>query len=276
MSGQPNDPAQIFAAVDGSPFVVALIEYLDRVAELPEIRRWHAMAIEMMALQPGMHVLDAGCGVGGVARELAAHVGPRGKVTAVDVSVQMIETARSRDDGTTGVDYEIADVTALPYATGVFDRVRCERVLQHLADPDVAIREFARVTAPGGLVCVLDGDWRSLVVDIGDAEVTDEYTAYLSSTAPQAEVGRSLRRRFVHAGLVDVEVGVLPLAYTELADAAAIYPFFDERVPAESGVVPAELRDAWFAALRRADAEGTFWVNATGYVATGTVPEAAA
>ncbi|HSI93479.1 MAG TPA: methyltransferase domain-containing protein [Jiangellaceae bacterium] len=276
MSDEPGDPAQIFAAVDGSPFVAALIEYLDKVGRLPEMRRWHAMAIEMMALHPGMRVLDAGCGVGGAARELAASVRPNGTVTAVDVSVQMIETARSRDDGSTGVEYEIADVTALPYAAGSFDRARCERVLQHLPDPEVAVRELTRVTAPGGLVCVLDGDWRSMVIDVGASAVTDEFMGYLCASAPQPEVGRSLRRWFVHAGLVDVDVRVLPLTYTELADAAAIYPFFDEQVPAEADVVPAELRDAWFAALRRADAEDTLWVSATGYVAVGTVPGAAA
>jgi SAM-dependent methyltransferase len=273
---QAGAAAQAFAAVDASPHAAALIRYLDQVATLPEVRRWQATAIELLALQPGMRVLDAGCGLGAAAREVARHVRPGGSVMAVDVSEQMIDSARSRDDGTTGVEYELADVTALPYATGSFDRSRCERVLQHLPDPDAAIGELARVTVPGGLVCVLDGDWRSLAVDTGDDAVADQVLTYLCATSPQPAIGRSLRRRFVTAGLVDVEVRVLPLTYTALADVAVLFPFFDERVPPEAELVPAGLRDTWFGALRRADAEGTLWVSATAYVAAGTVPDAAA
>jgi ubiquinone/menaquinone biosynthesis C-methylase UbiE len=273
---QAGAGAQAFAAVDASQHAAALIRYLDQVATLPEVRRWQATAIELLALQPGMQVLDAGCGLGAAAREVARYVRPGGSVLAVDVSEQMLDSARSRDDGTTGVEYELADVTALPYATGSFDRSRCERVLQHLPDPDVAIGELARVTAPGGLVCVLDGDWRSLAVDTGDDAVADQVLSYLCATSPQPAIGRSLRRRFVSAGLVDVEVRALPLTYTALTDVAVLFPFFDQRVPADAELVPADLRDTWFAALRRADAEGTLWVSATAYVAAGTVPDAAA
>jgi SAM-dependent methyltransferase len=57
-----------------------------------------------------------------------------------------------------GVDVEnpVADiegsVEALPVADASFDLVLCTQVLEHVADPDVAVRELHRVTAPGGRV----------------------------------------------------------------------------------------------------------------------------
>ena len=252
-----------------------LMGYLETVANLPEVRAWRAIALDLLAPAPGMRILDAGCGLGEVARELAALVGPDGGVTAVDLSRQMIDAARLRDDGA-GVTYERADVTELPFAANSFDRTRCERVLQHLSDPDAAIGELVRVTVPDGVVCVLDTDWRAAAVDVDDPPLVDAVFEMMNVLSPHPAIGRTLRRRLVRAGLVDVEVRVHPFTYTSLGDAAALYPQFNEQIPPEAGIVPADLRDRWFAALRRADAEGTLWVSVLGYVAAGTVAEAAA
>jgi len=57
-----------------------------------------------------------------------------------------------------GVDLEnpaadlIGSVEALPVADDSFDVVLCTQVLEHASDPDLAVRELFRVTAPGGRV----------------------------------------------------------------------------------------------------------------------------
>jgi SAM-dependent methyltransferase len=270
----PLDPRRAFTEVDESAFVPALTAYLERVAELPEIRAWRAIAVELMELGPGMRVLDAGSGLGEAARELAELVEPGGEVKAIDLSAQMVQAAAAR--GGPRVTYEQADVTDLPFASDSFDRTRCERVLQHLSEPDLALAELARVTVPGGRVCVLDPDWRSLAVDVDDPALVAMIAAAFDAQGAQPDIGRTLRRRLVRAGLVDVDVRVPPITYTSAQAAGNVFPFFDESIPREARLVPDEVRDRWFAAVRRADAEGTFWVAGLGYVACGTVPESAA
>ncbi len=47
--------------------------------------------LELAALRPGMAVLDVACGTGLVLLDAAAAVGPSGRVTAVDLSAQMLK-----------------------------------------------------------------------------------------------------------------------------------------------------------------------------------------
>jgi len=48
-----------------------------------------------------------------------------------------------------GVDIA-ADAQDLPFADGVFQRVECDAVLEHVRRPEKVVREIARVLAPGG------------------------------------------------------------------------------------------------------------------------------
>ncbi|MGH8774835.1 MAG: methyltransferase domain-containing protein [Jiangellaceae bacterium] len=271
----PPDPGKAFAQVDESTVAPILMAYLDRVADMPETTAFRSIAVELMELQPGMRVLDAGSGLGEAARELATLVRPGGEVIAVDLSSQMVAAAAARDGGI-GVTYEVADVLDLPFATDSFDRTRCERVLQHLPDPDIAIAELVRVTAPAGAVCLLDPDWRSLAIDVDDPVLVTAVLDTFVARSAQPDIGRTLRRRLVRAGVVDVVVRVQPLTYTSVREAGRVIPILDDGIPPDAGLIPETIRDRWFAALRRSDAEGTFWVAALGYVACGVVPETAA
>lgn len=93
--------------------------------------------------------LDAGCGAGTYARDLAA----RGcKVIGFDYSPPTIAKARSR--GGTGVGWAVADVTALPVSAQVFDGALCFGVVQALASSEKALGELVRVVRPGGEVWI--------------------------------------------------------------------------------------------------------------------------
>ncbi len=68
----------------------------------------------------------------------------------------MIEEARSRAAAYPNVELLVGDALAMPFPDGAFDLATSGRTLHHLARPEAAIRELARVVRPGGLVLVVD------------------------------------------------------------------------------------------------------------------------
>ncbi|GAA3934705.1 class I SAM-dependent methyltransferase [Actinomadura viridis] len=101
----------------------------------------------------GLRVLDAGCGEGYLARELAA----RGaEVVGVDASQGLIDAAEGHPDGRRGsMSFIRASVDAMPVEDAGFDLVVCNHLFSHLHDPGDAIREFGRVLRSGGRLIIL-------------------------------------------------------------------------------------------------------------------------
>src|SRR3954462_5282379 len=79
------------------------------------------------ALEPGMDVLDVGCGPGTLTVDLARRVAP-GRVVGVDVSAAVIEDARAHaaDAGVTNVSFEAGDFRTRE--DGDFDVVHAHQV----------------------------------------------------------------------------------------------------------------------------------------------------
>jgi ubiquinone/menaquinone biosynthesis C-methylase UbiE len=107
------------------------------------------------ALQPSTDavVLDAGCGTG---LPLRQYLRPGLFVVALDLSLESLRYVQ-RVLPTGQVSFVRADLTALPFANGVFDRVLCANTLQHIPDPELrtsAVRSLARVTQRSGRVVV--------------------------------------------------------------------------------------------------------------------------
>jgi len=110
-------------------------------------------------LEPGMTLLDVGCGPGTVTSDLARRVAP-GTVVGVDAVASIVEEARAEAErsGPPTVSFEVGDVYELRFAEATFDVVHAHQVLQHLGDPVDALVEMRRVCRPGGLVAVRDSD----------------------------------------------------------------------------------------------------------------------
>ncbi len=104
---------------------------------------------------PGLRVADVGTGTGALALDLA-RAGLR--VVAVDHSAKMLDAARAKlaQEGATGVELRLGEASALPFADGELDAAFAHMVLQYLPSPPDAIREMARVVAPGGTVVIVD------------------------------------------------------------------------------------------------------------------------
>src|SRR5215831_394143 len=90
-------------------------------------------------------VLDAATGTGIAATAALTVVGPRGHVTAADVSEAMAGRARQRLAGSPNVSVVVADGQSLSFADGSFDAVLCSVGLMFFPDPARGLAEFHRV-----------------------------------------------------------------------------------------------------------------------------------
>jgi len=109
--------------------------------------------LEKLDIRASVHVLDAGCGLGGASRLMADTFGCR--VTGIDLSPDYIEAARvlTRRTGLSGrVQFETGSILALPDTIGPFDLILCQHILMNISDKPTAVRQFARLLLPGGRV----------------------------------------------------------------------------------------------------------------------------
>jgi SAM-dependent methyltransferase len=104
------------------------------------------------AIEPGMDVLDVGCGSGAVTRQAAEWVGAAGSVTGVDISEVLLDKARGTavGEGSASVVYLSADAQTYPFAPASFNSVVSRMGVMFFADPTAAFANLLRAVRPGG------------------------------------------------------------------------------------------------------------------------------
>jgi ubiquinone/menaquinone biosynthesis C-methylase UbiE len=107
--------------------------------------------------KPGMRVLDLASGTGEPAITLAMRVGEQGRVTALDLSADLLEIAkgRARERGLNNFFTQQADAHALPFADESFDLATCRFGVMFFDDTGLALRELHRVLRSGSRACFL-------------------------------------------------------------------------------------------------------------------------
>ena len=217
------------------------------------IRPLYDGLLDLLALRPGTRLLDAGCGAGLFA-ELAA--GRGADVTGLDAAPGLVEYARRRPV----VRYVVDDLQHMPFGDGVFDVVTAVNSVLYAADPQRALAEIARVTAPSGRT----------VVTVGAGPEQAESAALINPLAPPDEVpGRDTLdltdADAARAALLDAGFGTV--ATSDIAFAVD-YASLDDAVAAQlpAGPVTAAARHSGRAAVeaalrsfyaRRSRADGT-------------------
>jgi len=234
------------------------------------------------AYPAGSKVLEAGCGVGAQTVTLAQR-SPEARFISVDVSAASLAQAKRTADGAglTNVEFQQADIFALPFETGSFDHVFVCFVLEHLSRPAEALAILNGLLRPGGTITVIEGDHGSTSFhpDSPAAHAAIQCQIELQRKAGgDSLIGRRLYPLMVAAGFDAVRVSprmvYVDSSRPDLADGFTRKTFTAMiegiRGPAiASGLIKAKRFDAGVRDLHRTtEADGVFCY--TFFKATGT------
>jgi len=129
---------------------------------------WHRAFLRQTRLAPGETALDVCCGTGDLTFLMARRVGPRGAVTGLDFSENMLAIARRRAEALAAkepgklapITWTQGDALSLPFDDGDDDRgfaaVSMGFALRNVGDIVQALREMARVARRGGRIICLE------------------------------------------------------------------------------------------------------------------------
>lgn len=158
----------------------------------------------------GSRVLEAGCGVGAQTLTLAQQ-SPDAQFTSVDISADSIAQAQHKTDwaGLTNVEFQQANIFALPFNAESFDHVFVCFVLEHLSQPVEALMLLKQLLKPGGTITVIEGDHGSTYFypDSSAAQAAIQCQVTMQRDAGgNALIGRQLYPLMTEAGFDAVHV----------------------------------------------------------------------
>lgn len=131
------------------------------------------MIMSLLPRSQDMAVLDCGCGVGVLLRDLVPQY-PR--VHGLDISFDSLQLVGISDDALKGL--VVGDAEHLPYRDGVFDAVILRGTLHHVPDIDQALQELHRTLRQGGTLILHEPCGDSLLVQWGRRKLSRRHERY--------------------------------------------------------------------------------------------------
>ena len=236
-------------------------------------------------LEPGMHLLDLGCGPGTISVGLAQAVAP-GALHGIDMEESQIEIARAAATagGHDNATFRTGDATDLPFEDDSFDVAHCHALLNHAPDTQAVLAEVKRVLKPGGIFAAREvfGDSTFLepeleIGGLGGDRVWGTFLRLLAANGGHPQMGKELSRALVDAGFTDIRASASFETYSSADDLAFLHDlivgwfFSPETIKAsiKLGLASRERIDGWRRSLDR-------WVEEPGAFAAFAWGEAIA
>jgi demethylmenaquinone methyltransferase/2-methoxy-6-polyprenyl-1,4-benzoquinol methylase len=115
-------------------------------------------AIELLHLQQGDSVIDLGCGTGLSFPRLIEQIGPEGRLIGVDLTLEMLESAKQRIKQSDWNNIELiqSDIANFDFPEGV-KAVLSVGAFGYIANYDQVIEKASQTLIPGGRIVILDG-----------------------------------------------------------------------------------------------------------------------
>ncbi|EHA47035.1 trans-aconitate 2-methyltransferase [Pyricularia oryzae 70-15] len=214
--------------------------------------------LDRLAVKPGMHVLDVGCGPGNLTAHIAEVVGPTGKVVGMDPSKERIALAEELAPTKSNLSFVVGQAEDLSrFADGSFDIIYVNSTFHWIGDQARALREFHRVLKPGGGRVGISGGsgdfvaWHQTVKAAVMAQ--EPFCQYpdTEGTGPKFLKREEMERLLGLAGFADYSM-VINVITKEVKDGYAMIEWLDTSSSGKTyGGVPLELQPQAREAMKR-------------------------
>ncbi|MYC31378.1 MAG: class I SAM-dependent methyltransferase [Chloroflexi bacterium] len=159
-------------------------------------------------LEPGMRVLDLGCGPGTISVGLAEAVNP-GEVQGIDMEASQIDLAHAAAaaGGHSNISFHVGNALDLPFDSDYFDVVHAHAVIMHIPDTEAVLSQVRRVLKPGGLFASRDLIAESSFIEPasdGLREAWETFTNLMRGNGGHPEIGKELNGILLNAGFSDI------------------------------------------------------------------------
>ena len=167
-------------------------------------RKTHRRLKEIVSdlVEPDDTVLECACGTGLLSAVIAEKCR---QLTATDFSEKMLKKAEKNCRAFRNVTYARADITALSFADGSFDKVVAGNVIHLLDNPLAAISELNRVCKDGGMLII------PTYMNKDDKGKTNGFSGAVGKAGADFKrefTAESYRQFFLEAGYPDVKVSL--------------------------------------------------------------------
>jgi ubiquinone/menaquinone biosynthesis C-methylase UbiE len=258
-----------FGRIDRTGDPAHFVRFLDAASAEGSFQAYKRLLGQFLNLEPGVRLLDIGCGTGDDARAMAELVGPNGRVVGVDNSQAMITEAEKRAAGQPlSVEFRVADALHLPFPDDSFDGVRADRSPMHMPDPRQALAEMVRVVKPDGRVVVYEVDFETLVLDVDEKALARKMVRCWCDGFRDGWLGRRFPWMFRQVGLKEVTTVPHVLVLTPALAQLLVGETTVNRAVAQGTLTPAE-GQAWLAHLDEVQRQGRFFSTMTGFLVAG-------
>jgi 2-polyprenyl-3-methyl-5-hydroxy-6-metoxy-1,4-benzoquinol methylase len=168
--------------------------------------------LDRSGIAGGMTCADVGCGTGHVSRELAARVGPSGRVVGIDLDPLKVATAREEAEGAglRNTEYRVADVKTWS-DPGAYDLIYGRFIVSHLPDRQAFVGRLWESLRATGTLILEDIDFSGAFCYPPNPAFTrycELYAEVVSRRGGDANVGPRLYQRCLCAGFRDLEIHV--------------------------------------------------------------------
>ncbi|MCW8962144.1 MAG: methyltransferase domain-containing protein [Gammaproteobacteria bacterium] len=213
--------------------------------------------------------LEIGCGTGAMIRSLVRKNNFSGEVVGVDQSAAFIEAAKgfaAEEGADEYIEFQVCDVHELDFEDDSFDVAIAHTLISHVTDPELVVKELARVLRKEGTLVIFDGDYASLTYALPDHELgrrMDHALATASFNNPL--IMRDLIRMLPGVGLQ--VTNTLADVVSEVGSCSYFRSFAETYAPfvVSAGLMSEQEVEGWFSMLEQSIKDNTFFASCNYY-----------